>query len=228
MKVTTIFLLNVCVVFSGCIGGPEDDICTRAAMHLESCTGSSGSLLDSCSVDKAQRILNVDCSTLQNGTRQSSFNLFDWLGNLGNNNNEPHHGHCDPFDPHCNGGEPHHGEPNHGWENGKKCYCDNLTQMFNDCCHHCQHLCHHGGYNPHDPSGGGYFGGGLEEPGGGNWGNQQGGWCSHQGGHNWRRCRQCGWQFCLPSGQWAPCQRPENNQFKHACGGKCSYNGTCY
>jgi hypothetical protein len=193
-------------------------------MHLESCTGSSGQFLDSCSNAKAQRILAVDCSTLQNNTRQTTSNLFDWLGNLlgGGNNEEPHG--WDPSDP-SHGGDP---SANHdpSAKNNNKCYCDSWAKYLNDCCHWCQEKCGYGGEGNHeDPS---WNGGGIEEPGSG-YGNQQGGWCAHQGGNNWRRCRQCGWQFCLSNGQWAPCQKPQNNDFNSSCGGAwCGGDGYCH
>jgi hypothetical protein len=208
------------IVAAGCAN--DDDICTLAARHLESCTGVTVAASGTCDTELARRVVGAGCADIaEEGTRSPQF-LGSLLGALFNGlANQPHHGdphhdphHGDPHDPHH--GDPHHGDPNHG----EHCKCDVFCDILHDCCY---------------PGCGDYHQGhheepwhGLEEPGGGNWGNNQGGWCSYQGGNNWRRCRQCGWQYCLPSGSWAPCQRPSDNKFKSSCGwGYCGSNGHC-
>lgn len=96
--------------------------------------------------------------------------------------------------------------PDHGGafdEGGTECNpCDQWCDILNDCCSWCWPTEDH-----HD---------------------QAGVACAYQGGANWRRCNQCGWQFCLPSGQWAQCQRPQNpNRFPCAGGQTCRADGFC-
>lgn len=55
-------------------------------------------------------------------------------------------------------------------------------------------------------------------------GQCQWGGCNNGDGTTWRRCNQCGWQFCCPNGDWCNCAA----HFPDACGGaQCVGAGTC-
>jgi hypothetical protein len=47
--------------------------------------------------------------------------------------------------------------------------------------------------------------------------------CGNGDGTLWRRCNECGWQFCCPDGDWCDCAR------HFACGGgeSCNASGVC-
>lgn len=48
--------------------------------------------------------------------------------------------------------------------------------------------------------------------------------CDNGDGTDWRRCNDCGWQFCCPSGDWCECA----GNFPASCnGGQCTDEGVC-
>ncbi|MFN3201252.1 MAG: hypothetical protein ACE366_22820 [Bradymonadia bacterium] len=48
--------------------------------------------------------------------------------------------------------------------------------------------------------------------------------CGNGDGTEWRRCNQCGWQFCCPDGDWCECA----GNFPASCnGGQCTDTGAC-
>jgi hypothetical protein len=195
-------IVIACLLLAGCAES-GDDPCAMAAEYLRTCTGIDVSM-PTCDEESAQEVLSSDCSALA-GRATRSTSLF--------------------------------GSPN------EKCFCDKLCHSLEDCCSgcggdcKCDEFCHSigdccswcGGEHhseqpweqPWEP---------WEQPWDGHHeeGNHEGGWCSYSGGNNWRRCNECGWQFCLPNGTWAACQRPQNPN-KFPCGGGrfCSSGGHC-
>jgi hypothetical protein len=51
--------------------------------------------------------------------------------------------------------------------------------------------------------------------------------CAYNNGTNYRKCRDCGWQFCLSSGKWAACA-PNPSVFPCEGGQTCSQDAYCH
>jgi len=236
----------------GCAGS-ADDLCAMAAEHLEACTGTSAAVTSTCDERAATRLLGADCGKLADLAGRSTF-AFEW-GDWGAPNHAgscfcdavcemkndccgfcptgskegkcscdkvcASLGDCCPWCPQA----PYGG----GQEPGGKCYCDSQCHQKNDCCPgcgggepdgqcYCDSLCHQ--KKDCCPGCGGEDGGYLYEGGGGS--------CAYQNGNNWRPCNECGWQFCLPNGTWAQCQRPPDpNKFPCGGGATCHNDGFC-
>jgi hypothetical protein len=145
-KTVRFMLLAGCFGVIGCAPSGESDICTQAAMHLEACVGSSQSMGTTCDPTTAQRILNADCGALQNGTRSTSFNLWDWLWN--------------GYESDGNG---------EGWWTGQGSWGSGIEEPGGHDPHGGGHDPHGGGHDPHnggyDPYGGGHEPHGGHEPG---------------------------------------------------------------
>lgn len=51
--------------------------------------------------------------------------------------------------------------------------------------------------------------------------------CDFKGGTNYRRCGDCGWQFCLANGQWSASCAPKPEIFPCAAGQTCGADAKC-
>ena len=222
-QMTTLMAVLLSALSSGCAGS-ADDLCSIAAQHLEACTGTVVNVPTNCNQANAGRVLNADCAALAaQGNRGTFFfnQLWDWMFGGGGDEGDG--------DWHGEGEGDWHGEGG-GWygEGGGECHCDQVCTILDDCCEgcggaqnecSCDYWCGSKG-NCCEWCEQGDHGGYLEEGGGGG--------CAYQGGTHWRRCNDCGWQFCLSNGTWADCQRPASDPNKFGCGGGyCRADGFC-
>jgi len=70
-------LMLATVLAAGC-GGGEDDVCTRAALHLEDCSGAAlEQLPDTCDAQQARSLLEMSCEEIAAAVRNPSFSLLD-------------------------------------------------------------------------------------------------------------------------------------------------------
>ena len=140
----TVLVYGVLVIATGCAGS-ADDVCTRATQHLESCSGTTLPLPDTCDTQKASRILRSDCAALAVAGARSTSGFWDWLtggagdgaggGAGGGAGNCMCDAQCAQYGDCC--ASCPNKQPGGGSGGQNKCFCDAQCAQYGDCCASC-------------------------------------------------------------------------------------------